>query len=151
MEFITEWIAIGDRHDACDIRALKEAGVEAVLCVANWVRVPRKKYAKAGIQVKKLSIADSKPMPQEKEKEFFAVLEFLDDMNLQKKRCLVHCAAGISRSAALIAVWLHTRMGMEWEEAVAHIRRIRPIANPQTEPFASMKRFAEKHYNASLP
>lgn len=149
MEFVTEWIAIGDRHDARNIRVLKEANIEAVLCVANWVRMPRKKYKEARIASRKLSIADSKPLSPGKEGEFFAALKFLDHMVSQKKRCLVHCAAGISRSAAFIAVWLHARMNMDWEEAIAYIRRVRPVVQPQPEPLASMKRLARKYLDAS--
>lgn len=150
MEFVTEWIAIGNWHDARNIKALKESNIEAVLCVANWVRVPRKKYQEAGIISRKLSIADSTPLPRKKEEEFFAALEFLDNMVSQKRRCLVHCAAGISRSAAFVAAWLHVRMDMDWEEAIAYIRRVRPIVWPNTEPFASMKELIRKRYNASL-
>ncbi|OHA49060.1 MAG: hypothetical protein A2806_01840 [Candidatus Terrybacteria bacterium RIFCSPHIGHO2_01_FULL_48_17] len=142
MEFVTEWIAIGDRHDARNIKALKEAHIEAVICVADWVRVPRKKYKKAGIVYTKLPIVDSKPIPEDAEIAFVAALQFLDLMVLLKKRCLVHCAMGISRSTAFIATWLHTRLGMDWDEAVAYIRRVRPIVNPQPEPFASMKKIA---------
>lgn len=122
MEFVTEWIAIGNWRDARNIKALKESNIEAVLCVANWVRVPRKKYQEAGIISRKFSIEDSTPLPRKKEKEFFA---------------------------AFVAAWLHTRMDMEWEDAIAHIKRARPIVWPQREPFASMKELIRKRYNAS--
>jgi len=142
VEFVTEWIAIGNCFDARNIKALKEARIEAVLCVADWVRMPRKKYNEAGIVSRKLPIEDAKPLPPEREVAFLAALRFVDHIVGTQKRCLIHCAAGISRSAAFIAVWLHTRKGMDYDDAIALIRSVRPIADPQPEPFASMKKMA---------
>lgn len=143
MEFVTELIAIGNWRDAQNIAALKEARIEAVVCVANWVRMPRKHYKRAGIIARKLSIDDSTPLPPKKEKELLSLLNFVDTMVLARRRCLVHCAAGISRSAAFIAVWLHTRLGLDYDEAIAYIQRVRPIVDPNLEPFRSMKKIVD--------
>jgi Dual specificity phosphatase, catalytic domain len=45
--------------------------------------------------------------------------------------CLVHCAQGVSRSAALIAAYLlYSREARTLEEAMARIRAVRPEAEP---------------------
>lgn len=41
---------------------------------------------------------------------------------------LVHCAAGMQRSAAVVAMFLIATQGMKWEEALQYIRQRRPIA-----------------------
>lgn len=41
---------------------------------------------------------------------------------------LVHCAAGMQRSAAVVAMFLIANRGMKHEEAIEYIRQRRPIA-----------------------
>lgn len=41
---------------------------------------------------------------------------------------LIHCAAGMQRSAAVTAMFLIATQGMKWEEALQYIRQRRPIA-----------------------
>jgi protein-tyrosine phosphatase len=41
---------------------------------------------------------------------------------------LVHCAAGMQRSAAVVAMFLIATQGMKWEDALQFIRQRRPIA-----------------------
>ena len=41
---------------------------------------------------------------------------------------LVHCAAGMQRSAAVIAMYLIVKNGLSWNQGVLYIQKIRPIA-----------------------
>ncbi len=41
---------------------------------------------------------------------------------------LVHCAAGMQRSAAVVAMFLIATQSMKWEDAIQFIRQRRPIA-----------------------
>jgi len=41
---------------------------------------------------------------------------------------LVHCAAGMQRSAAIVAMYLIATKGMPWQHAISYIQGIRPIA-----------------------
>jgi protein-tyrosine phosphatase len=44
------------------------------------------------------------------------------------KPVLVHCAAGMQRSAAVVAMYLIATQGMNWEQAHRHIKQRRNIA-----------------------
>ena len=47
-----------------------------------------------------------------------------------RKRVLVHCAAGVSRSTTVLTAWLMKTFGMPMEEALKLVRSRRPIVNP---------------------
>jgi protein-tyrosine phosphatase len=56
-----------------------------------------------------------------------------------KKACLVHCAQGISRSAAVCAAWLLSRKKLSLQEALAAIRKARPEIRPNLGFWASLR------------
>jgi atypical dual specificity phosphatase len=45
-------------------------------------------------------------------------------------RVLVHCAAGISRSASIVIDHLMRANGWDFDEALAQLRAVRPVVNP---------------------
>lgn len=63
---------------------------------------------------------------------------------------LVHCAAGISRSATLLAAWLMFRRNWSAEEAIEFLRRKRPIVNPNRGFRKQLVRW-EEHLKVSRP
>jgi hypothetical protein len=58
----------------------------------------------------------------------------------EKRACLVHCAFGISRSAAIVAAWLISRHVVDsLQQAMAQIRAVRPEAMPNLGFVASLR------------
>jgi len=53
-----------------------------------------------------------------------------DAVHVHKKGVLVHCAAGVSRSAAVILAYLMRHEGMTLREAFLFLRQKRPIVAP---------------------
>lgn len=145
MEFCTPYIAIGDVKDAQNIRLLKQENIQAVLSVMENTRnhLPLLDYEENGILWQALEISDNVPLPPEKIKDFYAALGFLNSALSLKRNCLVHCWAGISRSAIIISAWLRIHKQMSWDEALWHIKRARSIVRPQPEPYASVKEIVD--------
>ncbi|KAI9221642.1 protein-tyrosine phosphatase-like protein, partial [Blastocladiella britannica] len=54
-----------------------------------------------------------------------SALEFLDKAVAANARVLVHCYAGVSRSAAMVAAHLITRHGSSYRDATAKMRSVR--------------------------
>jgi len=43
-------------------------------------------------------------------------------------KILIHCAAGMQRSAAIMAMFLIATRGLSWHQAITYVQGIRPIA-----------------------
>ena len=56
-----------------------------------------------------------------------AVYKILKERN-EGNTILIHCAAGMQRSACLVGMVLIATKGLSWEQAVTYTRGIRPIA-----------------------
>lgn len=61
------------------------------------------------------------------------------------KTILVHCAAGMQRSAAVVAMFLMATRGMNWDQAYRHIRQRRSIA---FFPGANFEKAIKGFYNS---
>jgi predicted protein tyrosine phosphatase len=65
---------------------------------------------------------------------------------------LVHCAAGMQRSAAIVGMYLIATMGMSWQQAITYIQGIRPIAFRPSPNFKnSLIAFDNSYHREILP
>jgi protein-tyrosine phosphatase len=71
--------------------------------------------------------------------------ESLPSRETPKKGCLVHCAQGISRSAAVCAAWYMSRKKASLEQALAIIRQVRPQALPNLGFIACLRAIEQCH------
>ena len=68
------------------------------------------------------------------------------------ERILVHCAAGMQRSAAIVAMYLISSRGMSWQQAVTYIQGIRSIAfRPSVNFKDSLIEFDRSYHQEILP
>ncbi|KAG5468260.1 hypothetical protein LSCM1_02238 [Leishmania martiniquensis] len=61
---------------------------------------------------------------------FLEAVEFIEESQLQKKGCLVHCFAGLSRSATTVIAYLMMKKGMRLDEAYLVTKKGRPSIQP---------------------
>ncbi|WP_142860759.1 dual specificity protein phosphatase family protein [Salinigranum halophilum] len=62
------------------------------------------------------------------------------------QRVLVHCQAGVSRSAAVCSAVLAVQMEIPLEKAYARIHNVRPKVDPVPEVWASAERYVEDRH-----
>lgn len=67
------------------------------------------------------------------------ILNTIDDSQQEGRRCLVHCAMGVSRSAAVCAAWLISRKNMSVASALGLIREARPEIQPNMGFLAALR------------
>lgn len=123
---ITKGLFLGGQW-ATDPECLRQHQIDSVLnvcgseCDANRGRYPLKRYLT-------LEISDNAHQAEKMEKEVLPkALAFIDYCRSQKDRVLVHCSAGRSRSATVVAALLIRDNGWYPEEALQFINERRPI------------------------
>lgn len=125
MTRITERIWLGNYADAKDIARLKREGITHVLSCAG--ELPMVDYPNGIVNVK-LDLDDD---PRERIANVFVYTNrFIEDALRGDGKILVHCAAGISRSATVLAWYLMTKTGASPAAVIAYLRSRRPIVNP---------------------
>ena len=131
MDFITDRIAIGNRHEAADIEMLQANSITAVLNVAydldlRYPNLDSSPYRFA-IEYHKVGLIDG---PGNEATTLAAAVYVLAQLLARHKRVFVHCHAGISRSTTVVSTYLaHTEL-INFDDALAIVQSRRPDANP---------------------
>jgi protein-tyrosine phosphatase len=65
---------------------------------------------------------------------------------------LIHCHAGMQRSAAIMAMYMIATRGVNWQQAITYIQSIRPIAfRPSANFKDSLIEFDRSYHREILP
>ena len=69
-------------------------------------------------------------MNQDMTKFFPACISFIEESLQTGGKCLIHCIAGVSRSATIACLFLSCTLKITPETALQMLQRVRPIACP---------------------
>ena len=131
MDFITDRIAIGNRHEAADIDMLEENDITAVLNVAYDLDIcyPSMSLSpyRFAIEYHKVGLIDG---PGNEINTLAAAVYTLAQILERHEKVFVHCHAGISRSTTVVSIYLAHTQGASFDEALAIVQMRRPNANP---------------------
>ena len=131
MDQITNQIYIGSFQDAFSLDLLKEKNITAVLCVAAEIEdgypwdiiyhhVPLFDCPLDGDEIDSPELLD-------------IAVKSLETMIKSNHVVLVHCVSGISRSTAVVGVYLSRKDSISFDSAVKQIKRKRPKVDPSDE------------------
>lgn len=123
---IVKGIWLGDASDAMDVERLGYYGIDSVVNCAEKHTLTCAEYYPFGWNYLGLDCDDaaSYDILGKHMTEFIA---FMDNCIGEKKKVLVHCSAGINRSATLLIAYLVKRRGMCLKEAISLCFQKRPI------------------------
>ncbi|KAL8619751.1 hypothetical protein ACOMHN_025837 [Nucella lapillus] len=122
---VLPFLYLGNERDAAALESLRRHNITYVLNVT--AHVPQHWQAH-GIRYKRIPASDS---GQQNLKQYFEeAIEFIDDARQQGANVLIHCHAGVSRSATITIAYLlkHTRLAMG--DAYKFVKAKRGIISP---------------------
>ncbi len=112
-------IYLSDFHTSKNYDLLKKHGIKQILTIGK--ELPKHDHADFKTMYISLDDAPLEPISA----HFNASHEFIN-----QAPTLVHCYAGISRSASLVISYLMKYLNMTFREALTHCRKSRPQVNP---------------------
>jgi len=123
---LPDFLYLGSAYDSHDVVWMQETSITGILCCAKELDYkdmydPKMKY-------KKLDVEDEEDHPIRK--TFDAAIAFLEKNREGGGRILVHCMAGMSRSATIVIAYLMMKRSMRLLDAVIHVKKIRPTIYP---------------------
>ncbi|EDW99056.2 dual specificity protein phosphatase 18 [Drosophila yakuba] len=74
-------------------------------------------------------------------KHFDEAADLIEEVRLSGGCTLIHCVAGVSRSASLCLAYLMKHAGMSLREAYKHVQAIRPQVRPNSGFFQQLRRY----------
>jgi hypothetical protein len=120
---------LGSQYSACHLETLRKLNISAVLVCGNSLPRFFMDRPDSSIEYHKLPIHDSVDQPLLP--YIHSAIQFLEtNILFHNKGVLVHCAAGVSRSASMIIAYLMKRERWDYDTARQFVWEKRPIINP---------------------
>lgn len=127
MSRVYDWLYLGSMYDAIDSIFLYTKEIDVIINVARELKDI--KYPK-DVEIYFFPFDDA---PWEHiDGHFDSVYMLMELSRLKGKRVLIHCKAGISRSASFVIYYLMERKKIKSVKALLHLQKIRPIVNPNS-------------------
>ncbi|OXA62139.1 Dual specificity protein phosphatase 12 [Folsomia candida] len=133
----------GNLAAACDIHLLKKYRISHILTIDSCP-LPSKIQDLPQVTTKFLKVSD---MPREDILQYFDdTNEFIDSALRLKKRVLVHCYYGVSRSATLVLAYLMQKYRLSLEEAQNRLEQRRSVVGPNYGFLSQLKLYEVMEY-----
>ncbi|ELP92469.1 dual specificity protein phosphatase, putative [Entamoeba invadens IP1] len=131
---IDNGIFLGSQHHASDQFLLEKLKIVAILSVCDIEPYYSKKYS-----YKTISIID---LPETSILQYFdECVEFLMEKKRKRENVLVHCLAGVSRSATICVAYIMNTKSMSRDEAIQYVRTRRPVIQPNSGFMAQLAEY----------
>eukprot|EP00041_Stephanoeca_diplocostata_P033517 m.1109804 g.1109804 ORF g.1109804 m.1109804 type:complete len:392 (-) comp24355_c0_seq3:3398-4573(-) len=124
---IVPYLLLGARKDAENFDFMRSAGVKAVLNVTQAPHVNEL----PGIRYKQVPVLDT--WHQGIDRYFDESFAFIEQARSQNEVVLVHCSAGISRSATIVIAYLMQKNLWTLDNTHTFVRSIRPVISPNLD------------------
>lgn len=127
---------LGDVHAAGDVSYLTQNNITCILTFAKTSFTPPKHL---GLQTMKIAVMDSGNVKLTT--HFEKCFKFIHEHRSAGRNVLVHCLAGISRSASIVIGYLMTMEEKSFEEAFNYVKEKRCIVCPNSGFLKQLKNY----------
>ncbi|KAL7713004.1 Dual specificity protein phosphatase [Entamoeba marina] len=121
---IIDYIYLGSQDSVTDLAYLKELKIQNILCVAPMIQplFPNEFNYKI-VEIFDLPQFDLRP-------HISSCLKFLNECVVKKENVIVHCNAGVSRSATVVIAYLMKYQAMTYKSAFSYVKEKRKCIQP---------------------
>ncbi len=137
---VDENIYIGGYLAAANLNFIRKKNIKRVVKLfaddstyyGGYHRHPRVKYL----------VIDAKDSPEYNiQTNFLTTMMFIREGLKRREKILVHCHAGVSRSATIVLIHLIVNQGYNLKSALAHLQKVRPVVNPNSGFFRQLEHY----------
>ncbi|KIJ36307.1 hypothetical protein M422DRAFT_212249 [Sphaerobolus stellatus SS14] len=139
MDMVIENLWIGTHIAALNAELLQKHGIKSILTVMRGKLAISKPFSRHQILLDDTDDADALA-------HFPACNQWIDAEIKKGRGVLVHCQAGMSRSATIVAAYLMHKQRIDVQTAVEMIRKVRPSIQPNPGFMAQLEVFYSAHY-----
>jgi hypothetical protein len=141
---VLDYVFLGDSDAAMNVPLLRFLGIDSIVnCASGSVLTSNEFYDEDFAYVE--FEAEDMPGYDLLGNHFEDTRQFLDDCRLHHRKALVHCAAGINRSAALVVAYYMVSQNQKLADAVRFVFNRRPIILCNEGFIEQLVRFAYLH------
>lgn len=124
-DIVVDHVALGSLRTVQNPLAVSQLNVTHVLTCGRNLQTPT---FPSPIRQLVLDVDDSEE--EDMNQYFLRAIEFLADCVANQGLCIVHCFAGVSRSATVVVAYLMYTQHWRFEDALKFVQKHRPAANP---------------------
>ncbi|XP_063428262.1 dual specificity protein phosphatase 10-like [Mytilus trossulus] len=135
---ILPFLYLGNERDASNLQRLRELNISHILNITS--NIP-KYFENQGIKYKRLPASDSGC--QNLRQYFDEAIQFIDEARADGGKILVHCQAGVSRSATATIAYILKHSKMNVMEAYRHVKNKRVIIAPNFNFMGQLMEFEQ--------
>ncbi|TRY54137.1 hypothetical protein DNTS_034822 [Danionella cerebrum] len=144
---VLPFLHLGNERDAQDLDLLRQRGIGFILNVTTQLPLY---HQQLGIfSYRRLPASDSSR--QNLRMYFEEAFEFIEEAHQSGHGILVHCQAGVSRSATIVIAYLMKRTWMSMTDAYKFVKSRRPIISPNLSFMGQLLEFEEDLNNGVTP
>ncbi len=130
MSLVFKNLFIGSFSDAIDPLFLKQNNIKLIVNAAKEIVIDYTIFGIEDMNVVRLNLDDIDSQLLNVNNSLDRTLEIMKQYIDQNKGVLVHCRAGVSRSASVIIAYLMKYHNMSFNHAYSYLINKRPIVNP---------------------